>query len=658
MKNTSLFLITASICFFLLISCRHQFEAPIKVKEALNKAGRNKGELETVIENYKKEPADTLKLKAAYYIISNMDGWYYYQGDLLDHYQEYLKLIRKDQDHGEYFLNSFFSLYGPYTTNRIDRKLDIKEVKAYQIIKNIDMAFKVWEEQPWGKDITFDQFCEYILPFRIFDETPEYGREQIYNQFNKVLDSVRKAKGDAIAACTAINIELTNPNWIFSLRTSFLPHYKASQIIKFKVGSCREMTDLAFYAMRATGIPVAIDFVPQWPYRSMGHEFNTVLNKKGKSIIFLGAEDSPGITIHKAGTKKGKVFRHTYAENPVSLGAIKTKRDIVPPFLEDSRIKDVTDEYVKCTDVKIGLTKKTGLSQIITKFAYITVFDNQNWVPVHWGFNKNNQVIFTKMEGDIVYLAGYFDGMKIIPASDPFILSKEGSVKFLRTKFDSLITNMSFSRIFPIIPDVFDTWHMSGCQFQGANNADFSDAVNLYTINVKPNPFWNEIQIKTDKKFRYVRYFSKGYSHMGKLEFYGLGKKLKGNAFGSKVGWYKDKTFDKVFDNNIFTYFDPSGAVPSTTFVGLDLGKKEVIDKIRFSAPLQEDTKVKIIKGHNYQLFYWDEGKWESIDTKIATDSLITFQNIPSHALYFLHDNSETVAERIFTYENGKQIWW
>jgi hypothetical protein len=208
------------------------------------------------------------------------------------------------------------------------------------------------------------------------------------------------------------------------------------------------------------------------------------------------------------------------------------------------------------------------------------------------------------------------------------------------------------------MPEVFANWDMSGAQFQGANNADFSDAVNLYTIKVKPNAFWNEIQIKTDKKFRYMRYFFKGYSHLGKLEFYGLGKKLTGKAFGSNIGWYKDKTFDKVFDNNAFTYFDPSGITATTTYVGLDFGEKKNIDKIRFSAPIEEEAKVKIIKGHAYQLSYWSAGNWQPVDTKIAKDSTVTFQNIPSHALYFLQDETETVAERIFTYENGKQTWW
>ena len=655
MKSSVIFLLIIFISVFLSVSCHENHKAPFRPQNLVKKVNANKTEFEKVIENYKRSPKDSLKLKAAYYLIKNMNGWFYYKSELLDHYQDYLKLIRKDQDHGEYFLNSFYELYGPFITNQSDKKFDVNEIKAYQIIENINIAFKVWKEQPWGRDITFNQFCEYILPFRIADETPEYNREQIYNQFNKILDSVRKINGDVVEAATAINKELAKPQWIFSLRTTFLPHYKASQIIKYKDGSCREMTDLAFYVMRAVGIPVAIDFVPQWPYRSMGHEFNVLLDKNGKSIIFLGAEDCPG-TPHKAGTKKGKIFRHTYAKNPYSLGAIKSDSDIVPDFLANPRMRDVTDQYVRCTDVKITLQKREELSSRIKKYVYICVFDNKNWVPVNWSRNINNQATFTKMEGGITYIAGYFDGSKIIPASDPFLLKESGDITLFKPNLHALNKRMSFNRIFPLVPDAFNNWCLLGC-FQAANKSDFSDAINLYTVKVKPFPFWNNVEVKTNGKFRYVRFFSNLHSQMGELEFYGLGKKLKGRAFGSAVGWHKNNTFDKAFDNNIFTYFDSEGA-KAPAVLGLDFGKKVTISKIRFSAPIQEDAKVKIVKGHNYGLFLWNHGQWQSLAQKVAKDSVVSFQRIPSQALYFLHDRSEKVAERIFTFENGKLSWW
>ena len=48
-------------------------------------------------------------------------------------------------------------------------KKDIYIDPAY-LVTNIEWAFKVWREQPWGKNVPFGQFCEYVLPYRVGNE--------------------------------------------------------------------------------------------------------------------------------------------------------------------------------------------------------------------------------------------------------------------------------------------------------------------------------------------------------------------------------------------------------------------------------------------------------------------------------------------------------
>jgi hypothetical protein len=43
---------------------------------------------------------------------------------------------------------------------------DVKYITADYLINNIELSFKAWEEQPWGKHISFDSFCEDILSYR------------------------------------------------------------------------------------------------------------------------------------------------------------------------------------------------------------------------------------------------------------------------------------------------------------------------------------------------------------------------------------------------------------------------------------------------------------------------------------------------------------
>ena len=616
----------------------------------------NDGDLKEVLAHYSQSPQDSLKFKAACFYILNLEGFGYYEGPLLDKYQQYLKLIRKDEAHGEYFLRSLTAIYGPFGVERLEKKTDLAEITADQLEQNIDMAFQTWKELPWGKDISFDQFCEWILPFRINDEIPDYNRREIYDRYYGFLDSAIRTRSSADVACGLVNRALSRRQWLFSLRVPFLPHFPASQLIRYQAGSCREMTDLALYTMRATGIPVSIDFIPQWPYRSQGHEFNAVLGKDGKAFMFLGNEDDPD-NPHKPLTKKGKIFRHTFAKYPGSLAMLKDKTDPVPAFLNDPRIKDVTDEYVPTLDVPVALPDYPSLEEGFRKYAYLAVFDNTKWVAVHWGKVRNNQVLFTKMEGGILYLPVYFDGYQLIPAGDPFLLSDNGRQTALKADQQHRIKKITLSRVYPLAPDAFDTWHMRGCTFQGSNDPGFKEAVDLYTIPKRPNPYWNDIQLDIPRSFRYVRYFAHGYTRIGEMEFYSAGRKLTGKPFGTGVAWYKDRTFDKATDGDLYTFFDPAGVSGDTVFTGLDLGRQQRIDRIRFSCMLQE-SNTNVTRDHNYELFCWDQGHWVSCGVRKGKEKEVSFENIPSAALYYIQDLSQEVDCRVFTVEKGQVHWW
>ena len=61
--------------------------------------------------------------------------------------------------------------------------------------------------------------------------------------------------------------------------------------------------------------------------------------------------------------------------------------------------------------------------------------------------------------------------------------------------------------------------------------------------------------------------------------------------------------------------------------------------------------------GEKYELFYWEDG-WESFGTQIATESPLKFNKLPAKRLYWLVKENSDEEERIFTYDNNKQIWW
>lgn len=639
---------------------------------SLNKAGTNRAELEKVLLHYSKNHADKEKLAAARFLITNMEDMYYYDGKQLDEYFNIFEMLRKQmakyKENGCMYypgiknidntLDTLNQLYGPFSLNNLEVKYDLNNIKASYLINNIDMAFKVWKEQPWGKDLNFEQFCEYILPYRINNERPDFDRLEIYNQFNSLLDSVRETNGDAVAACSRINDVIRYNRWVWTEHLDFLPNFGAKNIIKYRMGVCRECTNMAIYTMRSLGIPVCIDFTPQWPFRSLGHDWNVVLSKEGKNIVFMGVESNPGIP-HKANHKKAKVYRNTFAKQPQSLAIIKNDLDNIPSFFENAHFIDVSDEYFDSKDVNISLNKTNKYGD---KYAYICVFDNSKWVPIHWGKIKyNNSVTFTKMGREIVYLPVLYNNKSIIPANSPFLLTKDGTIKYLIPDFKKK-QQIKLNRKYPVLCSTFHREHMVGGRFQGANTPDFKDAVDLYVIRNLPGMLFESVTINCNKTFRYLRYLSPKNSNgdISELEFYSINDTvtpLKGEIIGTSGSEDNDpnKTKEKAMDGDMSTYF--IAPIADYAWVGLDMGidNEQIIKKIRF---LTINDGNNITPGNDYALFYWYDGNWVSAGRQVAKGYELVFDNTPSGALYILHNYTGGKEERIFTYENGKQTWW
>ncbi|WP_232751843.1 hypothetical protein [Capnocytophaga sp. H2931] len=83
-------------------------------------------------------------------------------------------------------------------------KQDIKEIKAEMLIENIDYAFKVWQEKPWNKHLSFDDFCELILPYCIAEEPLTNCCKAYYEKYNPILDSLYKGT-DVVEACNILS---------------------------------------------------------------------------------------------------------------------------------------------------------------------------------------------------------------------------------------------------------------------------------------------------------------------------------------------------------------------------------------------------------------------------------------------------------------------
>ena len=274
---------TLLIGFLLLLASCKSNNYSIEIESVLSLAGNNRQELEKVLNHYSQTPDDSLKLRAAEFLIVNMPGKYseYYDASWND---IATTSLRWTSSSNKQLVVDTYKLGTPVVEK------DVEHITAVYLINNIELAFQVWHDKPWGKHISFETFCEEILPYRISIEPLENWREKVLASFadiNKAL--IEDSLMTSVEACCRVNQLLPR----FRLDPDF-PTMSYTQLMASTRGQCDSETALAAFVMRGLGIPVTIDFTPHWATApALGHSWNSVCDSTGQHISFMGTESNP-----------------------------------------------------------------------------------------------------------------------------------------------------------------------------------------------------------------------------------------------------------------------------------------------------------------------------------------------------------------------------
>lgn len=418
-------------------------------KSEKNDSYKNYPELQRVIAHYEKS-GDEQKQKAVKFLIENMEGLFCYEGGLIDKYDpffSYLDYLNKNKIDKKVSRESLeltpdiMSKWNQIQHNitradyeNIKYKMDISGISANYLINNIDKAFAEWKNNTWSKHIAFDDFCEYILPYRAFNESAENWRDYFQKKYNPIKQHF-SGKTDPTSIADSINKEIET--W-FNFSTIFYQYpfdMGLERLIQGQIGGCNHMVTVATYANRSLGIACAIDNVPQYGNRSMGHTWNVVFDENMQAVPYNGASTewlNMGYVFHKQtlDIKIPKVHRRTFAIQHNSLAEIRNKEEYIPTSFDDNRYIDVTAEYIPVSDVVINIPE--GFAHNTSRFVYLCVFNNKDWIPVEWSKIENNSATFADMGRDIVYLPVYYKDKKIVPLSDPLLLDKSGNIQYIQ----------------------------------------------------------------------------------------------------------------------------------------------------------------------------------------------------------------------------------
>lgn len=635
MRNAKTIISLFVIFICLLCSCSEEEK---RLEYALDFAGENRPELEKVLKYYENDP---VRFRAACFLIRNMPRYYSYKGDILDS----LKAIRATSDWRGYIKPALLEKWERYNYYQGAKKIyDAQVITADFLIKNIDGAFAAWEKRTWNKYLTFDDFCEYILPYRIANEPLEEWRDTYYNKFSFLLDSVYR-ETDVVGASDVIvkHIKETGFGYIEYLD---LPHLGASYLLKNRIGKCQDVCDFTLYVMRALGIPAAIDFYSYSPETFAGHTWNSVRDTTGQFIPFWFNEVKRG-TKSPDGRKMGKAFRLCFGKQSSIYSDIENKAGL-PPFFRNTYYKDATSDYFR-NELRFKFSKPQS------EYVYLGVFIDNKPQGIDIALLKNEEAVFKNVEPDVIYMPLFYDGSKYHSGGYPVLFDGEGVRTFRpNLKKERRVVLERKTPLFGWKQDYLNK--VVGAKIEASCNENFVPLSLLYQIEDFPELNYNRVDLENAIKCRYVRYTSAKQvaCELAELGLYDKGEKIRPvNVYGcSPCDDRKQIRLKNCYDNDPLTYFSSDEQGGSITF---DLGEETNIDQFVYF-PRNDDNFIRI--GDKYELFYNDgENGWISLGKRVAEELSLFYNNVPDNALLWLHDITRGKEEKVFYMKNGVQMF-
>ena len=604
-----------------------------RLEYALVFAGENRRELEEVLEYYSN---DSLKYRAACFLIENMPRWYAYDGWQLDTLEV---LMRKDRE-GNLSKEDKMRWNG-FDYHTLNKIYDSKVITSEYLIENIDLAFQEWKNRPWNRTLSFDDFCELILPYRIGNERLSNWRSLYNAYYGNLLDSVYTGS-DVLVACKCINDELNRQNYKYSVEWN-VPHNRADYLFKTRIGYCREVSDLIQYAMRSCGIPVAADFMPYSPDYRYSHEWNVVRDTTGRYIQFgFDGLDPVRDKVPDDGRRKGKVFRYCYA--------LQNEREILRKHsgwniggTEGLYWKDVTSEYFghNRAAVNVCATEKPLIA--------LSVFSTNGWLIIGEGVYKSSgKALFDNIEPFIIYVpVSQNNGVE--PIGYPFMLDSDGHVEEFVPDTVNL-EKIILKRKMALIPRVA-AWGYSqiGARIEGDIDTDFKSPKLIAEIKDTMDYTFQVLEGLCSEPVKYIRYVPPvGLLQLAELKLYKdtiLKKEIK-------ITPLTDVPYiEKVIDGDILShiYQKSEGVIDPLVF---SLDSLQQIRRLYFIARTDDNY---VWKGDTYELLYFNgiDG-WKSLGVKTATSEYICFE-APRNALLWLRNRTKGREEQVFIYRNNRQ---
>lgn len=617
-----------------------------ELAKALDKAGKNRSELEEVLDHYADEPE---KLAAAEWLITNMPGHYSYEGPQLDSMEKVLAPL------ASYAVNFKIDTADMARWNHMSfadfERIDhVRAIRSEYLIDNIDQAYSDWKEKPWNKNLPFEAFCELLLPYCIGDEPISSWRKLYRETFQARFDSLYSGN-DAVEAARTLGQLVAEIGWKYNDEL-IMPHRRADRILTSRVGYNRDIMDRYIYAMRALGIPAAVDMLIISPQSSMMHQWVVVRdNITGRHIPF-GCDDMVPDRVNppRDKRKKGKVYRGTYAKQEDRMSKIDDIRSLTVRLV-NPYIKDVSQEYFQPVEVTVPVS---GVSPHDKVYLTLPGVD-KDWRPVDIGQRKGDSVVFRNFECGVFFVPASVRGPGFQPCGEAFYVDASGNLRTLKAD-TTCVRKVRVSRVRPMQnPQIVNiTKDIIGGVFTAYRDLSSSSAPDtLLVITDTVRERRSKFLLDGSGSYAKIRYTPpKGRNViLAELELYADQDATEPVPF-SVMGTFAPRVEPQCLsDGDLNTSFTIPGPDP---FFEIQLRPVSPVRSMRLT-PRNDDKFVK--SAHRYRLEYFAGARnWRSVGEGSPEEG-VDFMDfvVPGNSLMRILDLNNGDGGQIFIFENDRQ---
>lgn len=650
--------ISLVLTIFLFAGCSDESRL---LREALKAAGDNRAELETVLDYYKHVDNDPQKFAAAKYLIANMPAHYSYRDTaaINSYYSKALEILGSGEtpDWEQDTIckisdNEFWWLAQ-------DVVPDVEIIKADYLIHSIDHAFNQWRTRPWTNHLSFDEFRDWLLPYKVTDyQSLDNWRDVLSAHYSDSLNTVPPTdveRNTIYGAMEIVRNEIHTKQSEIGHRViwekpSGIPLRSADTWVRMTYGNCMDYVTMGTAVFRSLGLPAAVDYAPLWGRNSDGHSWYVFPSDRGRIETTINALIMPAGQQFYAYERIPKVFRKSYSINKRIYDYLR-KAQYVYPF--DLCIQDVTDQYNLTSDIDVDVFKRVKLAD---KYVYIAMFsaaEENQWAILDFGEFKRGKAHFHNMGRNMMYIALGYNGKALVPISSPFILEDNGDIRYIRFD-DSTFKSVRLKRKYYESYNVVDMRRrLLGGKIQCSDMADFKNASTLYTIETTDIP--DKIRIDGAGRYRYWRYMSPdgSWGSVAEVAFFDEnGEKMTGRGIANAEAG--EDAIERAYDDNWLTNFEINQE--NGNWVGMDFGAPKSVAYVRI-IPRSDDNDIH--PGQEYELCYLNSrSKWRSLGSKVAVDNYLEFDSVPNNCLLWLINRTCGLDERPFIYYDSDSIEW